>query len=224
MADERSRGVVLRTRPMTETSLIVNWLTPDLGRIATVAKGARRPKSPFRGKLDFAYEAEFSFQRSRRSDLHTLREVGLLETHPALRRDIDVLGQAAYFAVLVEQSTETETPIPEIYQLFQGVMTPLELHPPQVETVLGFEIKMLDAMGLSPDWDDSRLSEGSRRVARWLATESWDGIFRVRTSPAQTSELRRFLQEFLLYHLERVPSIRARALKCESPQSSRPAR
>ena len=63
---ETASGLVLRTRPLTETSLIVHWLTPQSGRIATVAKGARRPKSPFRGKLDLFYLADFSFVRSRR--------------------------------------------------------------------------------------------------------------------------------------------------------------
>ena len=77
---ESTHGLILRTRPLTETSLIVHWLTPDLGRIATVAKGARRPKSPFAGKLDLFYAADFSFSRSRRSELHVLREASLRET------------------------------------------------------------------------------------------------------------------------------------------------
>jgi len=51
--DERAQGLVLRVYPLTETSLIVRWLTRELGRISTVAKGARRPKSPFRGKTRF---------------------------------------------------------------------------------------------------------------------------------------------------------------------------
>ena len=63
---ETATGLVLRTRPLTETSLIVQWLTPNLGRLATVAKGGRRPKSPFRGKVDLFYLADFSFARSRR--------------------------------------------------------------------------------------------------------------------------------------------------------------
>ena len=67
-------GLILRTRPLTETSLIVHWLTPDFGRMATAAKGAHRANSPFAGKLDLFYAADFSFSRSRRSDLHTLRE------------------------------------------------------------------------------------------------------------------------------------------------------
>src|SRR5580700_11747280 len=108
---ETSAGLVLRTRLLTETSLIVHWLTPNLGRLATVAKGARRPKSPFAGKLDLFYAADFSFSRSRRSELHQLREVKLLETHGAIREDMRKLQQAGYAAACLEQATETDTPL-----------------------------------------------------------------------------------------------------------------
>src|SRR5438445_7798788 len=105
---ERTTGLILRTYPLTETSLIVHWLTPDLGRIATVAKGARRPKSPFRGKLDLFYQADFSFARSRRSELHLLREVSLRETHPRIRQELACLRQVSYGAALLEQATEMD--------------------------------------------------------------------------------------------------------------------
>src|SRR5687767_2084809 len=102
--DERTSGIILRTRPLTETSLIVHWLTPDLGRIAIVAKGARRPKSPFRGKLDLFYEGDFSFARSRKSELHTLREVVLRDMHGELRKDLGWIQQASYAAAFIEQT------------------------------------------------------------------------------------------------------------------------
>src|SRR6185369_12632468 len=101
---ERATGIILRTRPLTETSLIVNWLTPEFGRVSTAAKGARRPKSPFAGKLDLFYEADFSFSRSRRSDLHALREVNLRRTHAELRRELGALQQAGYGAALIVQT------------------------------------------------------------------------------------------------------------------------
>src|ERR1700739_2888288 len=113
---ERATGLVLRTRLLPATSLIVHWLTPDLGRLATVAKGARRPKSPFRGKLDLFYLADFSFNRRRRSELHALREVSLRETFPFLRQDLARLQQACYCAALIEQTTEMETPLPGVYE------------------------------------------------------------------------------------------------------------
>ncbi len=51
--DERATGLIVRTRPLTETSLIVHWLTSDLGRNATVAKGVRRQKSPLSRQTRF---------------------------------------------------------------------------------------------------------------------------------------------------------------------------
>src|SRR5512137_3007856 len=119
---ERTSGLILRTYPLTETSLIVQWLTPSLGRLATVAKGARRLKSPFRGKLDLFYLADFSFSRSRRSELHTLREVTLRDTHRTLRQDLGLLRQASYCAALIERATETETPLTGPFELMLGLL------------------------------------------------------------------------------------------------------
>ena len=58
--DESAQGIILRVRPLTETSLIVHWLTAKHGRLSTVAKGARRTKSALRGKIDLLFDAEFS--------------------------------------------------------------------------------------------------------------------------------------------------------------------
>src|SRR4051812_4181104 len=131
---ETTTGLVLRTRPLTETSLIVQWLTPNLGRLSTVAKGARRPKSPFRGKLDLFYLADFSFVRSRRSELHNLREVSLRETHERLRQELGHLQQACYCGTLVEQVTEPETPLGAIYDLVNGLLQYLPKLPPDPKT------------------------------------------------------------------------------------------
>src|SRR5476651_1225573 len=116
---QTATGLILRTRPLTETSLIVHWLTPNFGRIATVANGARRHKSPFLGKLDLFYLADFSFSRSRNSDLHSLREVSLRGTHGALREDFLKFQMAAYATAFIEQTTETETPLHKVFELLQ---------------------------------------------------------------------------------------------------------
>jgi DNA repair protein RecO (recombination protein O) len=49
---DKAHGIVIRLTKLTETSLIVHWCTREAGLLKTVAKGARRPKSPFAGKLD----------------------------------------------------------------------------------------------------------------------------------------------------------------------------
>ena len=209
---ETAAGIILRTRPLTETSLIVNWLTLDLGRVTTVAKGARRPKSPFRGKLDLFYEAEFSFQRSRRSELHALREVSLRETHASLRLEMGWLQQASYGAALIEQVTERETPLPAIYGLMRGLLAALPQQPPRPQTIFAFELKLLDELGLKPDLADTKLTPGAKLIAEKLSALNWAESARLKPSEAQTHELQQFLHRFLVAHLDKVPVGRAAAL------------
>lgn len=210
---ERAHGVILRTRPFTETSLIVNWLTPEFGRVSTIAKGARRSKSNFRGKLDLFYEAEFSFQRSRRSELHTLREVVLSETNAALRTELGYLQQASYCAALVEQTTETQTPLPEIHELFVAFLHALPGQPPRPRTVFSFELKLLQLLGLSPDFAESKLSSEARALANALTNGDWKSLPELRATAAQAEAIRQFLHGFLIYHLGKIPKGRAQAVE-----------
>ena len=210
---ERAHGVILRTRPLTETSLIVNWLTPEFGRISTVAKGARRTKSPFRGKLDLFYEGEFSFQRSRRSELHTLREIMLRETNAALRKELGHLQQASYCATLVEQTTETQTPLPEVYELFFGFLHALSKQPPRPRTVFAFELKLLGILGLAPDIGEIKLPAETRALMNALAETDWERLPELRATAAQATAIKQFLHGFLIYHLGKVPKGRERAVE-----------
>ena len=209
---ESATGIILRTRPLTETSLIVHWLTSSPGRIATVAKGARRAKSPFLGKLDLFYLADFSFSRSRRSDLHALREVSLREPHRALRQDLRRLRLAAYAAAFIEQATETETPLPDVFALLAGFLDCLGRHPPTLALLFAWELKLLQTLGLQPDPAASRLTAGARQISRALGVGGWLSATRLRLAPAQAEELRRFLHGFLIFHLGRLPPGRAAAI------------
>jgi DNA repair protein RecO (recombination protein O) len=210
--DERAQGIVLRVHPLTETSLIIRWLTRDFGRIATVAKGARRPKSPFRGKLDLFYLADLTFRRSRRSELHSLREVSLRQTHSFLRKDLGYLQQASYCSALLEQATEIETPIPVIFDLMKNLLDVLGVQPPVPQTILAFEIKLLSELGLNPDLAKSRLTPGAKELVKAWIVSDWGGVLRLKPSPAQITELREFLHDFLIFHLGKIPESRAAAL------------
>src|SRR5437773_1188347 len=99
---ESSVAILLRKRKFSDTSLIVSWCTESLGCIQTVAKGARRAKSPFAGRLDLFFEVEIQVARSRRSDLHTLTEVVLKNPFGGIRKNYLSTQTAAYFVELIE--------------------------------------------------------------------------------------------------------------------------
>lgn len=202
--DERTTGLVLRLFPLTETSLVVHWLSPDMGRIGTVAKGARRPKSAFQGKLDLFHVAEFSFRRSRRSELHTLREVALKETFPKLRTDVELLDCLARATRLITRATEEQTPLPGEYALLLELVRRLNDGGAGVFWRTVFEVKLLSIQGLAPDWEQSGLDLGSRAVAAKMTGSDWESLAKLKPSTMQMDRLAKFVERFIQRHIGRV--------------------
>jgi len=116
---ESGHGIIIRLTKLTDTSLIVHWMTEESGLIKTVAKGARRPKSAFAGRLDLFVEAEFQWSRSAKSELHGLREVVVADYREALRKRYRDSSMAAYFGQLLELVLELDHPEPEIFDLLK---------------------------------------------------------------------------------------------------------
>src|SRR5262249_6132343 len=153
-----------------------------------------------------------SFQRSRRSELHTLREVSLLETHAALRRELGWVQQASHCAALIEQTTEKETPLPVIFELMRGLLAEIPKRPPQAQTVLAFELKLLDDLGLKPELGGNKLTPGAKLIIEKLALLDWQSLSRLRPSSAQCREIQQFLHGFLIFNFGKIPEGRTAAL------------
>ena len=93
---DKARGIVIRLTRLSDTSLIVHWCTEEVGLLKTVAKGARRPRSPFAGKLDLFVEADLVWVPSRASELHILKEVEVADFHAEISRNF---ADLAYWTV-----------------------------------------------------------------------------------------------------------------------------
>lgn len=140
--------MLLRKTKLTETSLIITWFTESHGLIKTVAKGARQPKSRFAGLLDLFFESEIQFARSRRSELHILREVTLRNPHEGLRSDYERVALASYFVELTELVTETDHPAPELYDLLRRAFGHLATSPASSRALLHFEAELTKLLGI----------------------------------------------------------------------------
>jgi DNA repair protein RecO (recombination protein O) len=220
--DEHANGIVLRYHPYSESTLIIRWLTLEHGRLDTIARGARRPKSPFRGKIDLFYFAEFTFARSHRSDLHSLRELRLRDTFATLRSDLARLHYASYASALVTQTTEPSLPIPEIFNLFATFLGHLAQHSPTPILSLAFELKLLTTLGLQPTPADLRLSTAARQTAESCLAQDWSQLGH--WPDAQIAELNAALHRFLEFHTGRILDQRTAAVNTTQPISHHPPR
>ncbi len=145
---ETTPAILLRRIRFSETSLIITWLTRDLGKLKTMARGALRPKSAFAGALDLFFEVEIGIVRSQRSEIHALREALLLRPYDGLRRDYGRVELAAYFAELLDAMVEPEHPTPELFDLLQRALTWLEGHAASQKAMVHFENELARLSGL----------------------------------------------------------------------------
>jgi DNA repair protein RecO (recombination protein O) len=144
-------AIVIRLTRLTDTSLIVHWFTRDHGLIKTVAKGARRPQSPFAGKLDLFFGGEIDFVRARRGELHTLREVAISEWREGLRHHYSSTLLAAYFSQNLELAVETDHPEPELYALLKRALDHVATASASLRALRHFEAELARLLGVAHD-------------------------------------------------------------------------
>ena len=145
---ESARGTIIRMTKLSDTSLIVLWMSEEEGLLKTVAKGARRPKSAFAGRLDLFVDAGFQWSRSRSSDLHGLREVDVSDYRESLRGSYRDSVVAAYFGQLLEMVLELNHAEPKIFALLQRGLAYLQEHGGSRKAVLHFEKEVARLLGL----------------------------------------------------------------------------
>lgn len=150
---QSGEGTILRLTKLTDTSLIVTWCVAGKGLVKTVAKGARRPKSAFSGKLDLFYRAELSWVESRKTELSTLREVEVVDYAQGMRRWYLNVVVAGYFAILVEDVLEMGQADEAFFELLVRAYGYLASGQCEKKGVLHFEKEMAKLLGV---WDERK--------------------------------------------------------------------
>ena len=145
---QSTAAILLRKRKFSDTSLIVSWCTESLGCIQTVAKGARRAKTPFAGKLDLFFETEISVVPSRKSTLHTLAEVVVRNPFVGIRKNYLRTQAASYFVELIEICTERDHREPELFALLRRAFGYLDANDPNLRAISHFEAELARITGV----------------------------------------------------------------------------
>ena len=153
-----AQATLIRLTRLTDTSWIVHWFTGAHGLIKTVARGARRPGSPFAGRLDLFFSGEITFQRARRGELHVLREVSIRSWREGLRKNYTSTLLAAYCGQLLESAVEPEHPDPALHDLLDRALDHIDTAEPSLRALRHFERELARLLGVSHDRRDAELS------------------------------------------------------------------
>ncbi|MES1953482.1 DNA repair protein RecO [Salinisphaera hydrothermalis] len=142
MRVELERALVLHRRPWRDTSMIVEAMTREHGRIAAIAKGARRAKSRWRGLLEPLSLVELSW--SGRGELYTLTGVEYVRGH-ALSGN--ALMGGLYAAELIMRLTARDDPHATVHDSFAATLAAMADGAPAIVALRFFERDLLDELG-----------------------------------------------------------------------------
>ena len=115
-----ARAIILRRTRLKETDLIVTALAQDGRQIRAVAKGARKPSSPFSARLELYTEADLLLAKGR-GDLDIVKEARIF----ACRTDgasPEFALCAALAAETAEKLTHSQVASPRLYPLTSAVL------------------------------------------------------------------------------------------------------
>lgn len=147
----KTRGIVLRARPLGEADRIVTMFSSERGKLSAVAKGVRRTKSHFAGRLEFGNECDFTMHRGRSLDVIVTAEI--VRASWAQLVDPERFSVASLIAELIESFSEPDLALPDVYALLVGVLAAIAASDSPRALVPRFSLRLLCALGLEPPVD-----------------------------------------------------------------------
>lgn len=173
MSSEKTEAIVIRQADFSETSRVVTFFTRDFGKLAVLAKGAKRLKGPFDAALDLLTRCRIVFIRKSSAALGLLTEAQAIQCFRPNRRELTGLYAGYYVAELLGSLTEEYDPHRDLYDETVHTLTRLmEENEPQ-RTIVRYELAVLQEIGHMPALDaciacDAPLS-GPGPFAFWVS-------------------------------------------------------
>jgi DNA repair protein RecO (recombination protein O) len=150
----KTEAVVLRSMRYGEADRILQLYTPNRGRVSAIAKGVRRARSRFGGRLEPFFRLRIELHEGR-SELLTVTGAQTVDGHARLRGDARALDAAARACDAVGRLFETAEPHPGVYNLLCRKLSLLDEQAGVGcsggrAAALAFRLKLLLAAGLAP--------------------------------------------------------------------------
>jgi len=159
----KTEAVVLRSIRYGEADRIIHLYTRDRGRVNAIAKGSRRPRSRYGGRLEPFFQLDLILHEGR-SDLHTVTGASTINGYPRLRESGPALNAAARACDAVLRLLDSGDPNQAAYNLLCRYLTLLDGDglgqegEPSVgaaacstAAALAFRIKLALAAGFAPE-------------------------------------------------------------------------
>jgi len=147
-----TEGVVLRSIRLREADRVLHLYTSTRGRVGAVAKGVRRTRSRFGGRLEPFFRLRLRLYEGR-GELHTVTQAETIESYPRLRERGASIGAATSACETVLRLFDDGEVNVAAYNLLCRELRLLDVEPSAAgpANLLAFRLKLLLAAGFLPE-------------------------------------------------------------------------
>jgi DNA repair protein RecO (recombination protein O) len=148
MAIRHDQGIVLRSYPFGEADRVVVLLSPNNGKIRTVAKGIRKTKSRFGGRLEPFTHVDLVLYEGR--NLDTITQVAVIEPFPRLRESLDAVVAAGTMVETADAVAQEEESSMRLFLLLHRGLRALESGQIGADLITSYLLKLAEVVGVAP--------------------------------------------------------------------------
>jgi DNA repair protein RecO (recombination protein O) len=150
---KKDTAICLRTVDYSETSQVLTLFTKISGKVAAIAKGAKRKKNSFDGPVETLAYGHIIFKPAPDEGLATLTEFQQTPVFMLLTRKLFTLNAALFAAELTEAFTETDDPHPNLFDVLFNFLNDLQQtqdFKDAASLLIVFQLSLLSEIGARP--------------------------------------------------------------------------
>jgi len=148
----KDTGIVINHVNFGEYDRIVTIVTRNHGKISAVAKSVRKLQSKKSAACGLFVKSKFSFVATK--NLPIITEAESISSYDSLKTDLQGMSALFYVGELLKKFVDEGDEMGGymVYEMLESFLETAELNSDALLTILlGFETKLLDLLGLSPD-------------------------------------------------------------------------
>lgn len=149
MGTIKTNGIIISENNFGDFDKMLTMLTPGLGKISCIAKGARRPKSALMAGSQLLCFGEYLMYKG--SNTYNINSCETIEIFYNLRMDLDKLKYAAHITKIIQDVTQENQNSYKILQLYLNTLYTLSESDKDMDLVLSiFKLRLLCILGFTP--------------------------------------------------------------------------
>ncbi len=149
MGTIKMSGIIISENNLGDYDKMLTMLTPGLGKISCVAKGARRQRSALLAGTQFLCFGEYLMYKG--ANTYNINSCETIEVFYNLRTDLDKLNYAVGMTKIIRDVTDENENCYKILQLFLNTLYTLSETDKNPELITSiFKLKILCFLGFTP--------------------------------------------------------------------------